>query len=316
MSVIRKDNHERRRIAAIGTWDGVHIGHAFLLDFVRSQGAERGLTPSAVTFCNHPLSIIAPDKAPVMLSSVDERVHNLEVSGVDDVILLEFDDALRSMTAREFISMLKHRYDVDAVVMGFNHRFGSDRIDSFDEYRAIGGDENVEIICAPEYRSAGRPVSSSAIRRLLADGCVEDAADALGRRYELSGTVVHGMQLGRKLGFPTANVLPDDSHKAVPGCGVYACYVVTGTGKCYKAVVNVGRRPTVCTENKISVEAYILDFAGNLYGSRITLRFVAKLRDECKFPSLEMLKTQIEHDAAVARIVLDDLSFHGREEMP
>lgn len=280
------------RAAVTGTFDGVHLGHRFLLEGLRSRAAERGLQPLALTFTDHPLALMAPDRVPAELTSGARRRALLEAEGVE-VEMLEFNEELRAMTAEEFLGMLNRRYGVELFLLGFNNRIGSDRAGAEAlAGRKIGG---VEVVAALEHPDM--VVSSSRIRGALAEGDVEAAARMLGRPYAMDGTVVGGRQLGRTIGFPTANIEPSP-RAAIPAVGVYA-----GRMLGHKAVVNVGRRPTVegRTDAPLSIEAHLLDFSGDLYGRTVELEFTRRLRGEKKFASLEELKSAIRKDVELTR---------------
>lgn len=287
-------------IAVVGTFDGVHRGHQFLLDELRTRGAAAGLSPFVMTFSTHPLAVVRPDAEPKLLTTIDERLELLGNEGVDDVVVLPFDDRLRMMSAREFMAMLRDRYRVKELLVGFNHRFGCDRLGNVDDYRRIGSGIGVDVAAAPEYRpDDGVAISSSAIRKSILEGEVAAAAKSLGRSYSISGVVGRGKQLGRTIGFPTANVVDVDSAKIMPVTGVYASKVSVD-GQSLPAVVNVGCRPTVdrSADAALTIEAHIPDFSGDLYGAPITVAFDRRIRDERRFPSLEALRSQIALDIA------------------
>lgn len=308
--ILRRGDRKQRRIAAVGMYDGVHRGHRFLIDYVCRMGEERGLTPCAVTFDSHPLTKVRPECAPAMLQTAEAKFRMLQGAGAADVIVLDFDEKLRHMSAKEFLQMLKRRWSIDTLVLGFNNGFGHDRPSTLSQYREIGQKVGVEVISAPEFRAADAQVSSSVIRQLVRDGNVTQAAALLGRRYDISGTVVHGKRLGRSLGFPTANIEPDASKPTLlPGNGVYAAVGVLADGRRCGAVVNIGCRPTVdnSINARVSIEANLLDYMGDLYGQRMTLEFVKRLRDEQKFDNLQQLKEAIKTDAAAAREALRHL---------
>lgn len=303
MIITAQHDHTRRRIAAIGTFDGVHLGHRHLVDTVCDRGRELGLTPSVVTFSNHPRRLVDPGFRIDMLMDIDERIKALSDSGIKDVIVLKFDASVRAMPAREFIRRLHADFDIDALVMGFNHRFGSDRLTDFEQYRTIGAEEGVTVIPADEYvPDCTQSVSSSAIRRMLRERRPEQAAKMMGRPYRITGVVEHGKELGRTIGFPTANVAPANPDQLIPGNGVYAADVVLPDKSRHRAILNIGHRPTVDTADApVSIEAHILDFDGNLYGKLITIEFLRFLRSERRFSSLDGLRRQLEADAAEAR---------------
>lgn len=302
MIITAQHDHTRHRIAAIGTFDGVHLGHRHLVDTVCARGRELGLTPSVVTFSNHPRRLVDPGFRIDMLMDIDERIKALSDSGIKDVIVLKFDASVRAMSSREFIRRLHADFDIDALVMGFNHRFGSDRLTDFEQYRTIGAEEGVTVIPADEYvPDCTQSVSSSAIRRMLRERCPEQAAKMMGRPYSITGVVEHGKELGRTIGFPTANVAPANPDQLIPGNGVYAADVVLPDKSRRRAILNIGHRPTVDTADApVSIEAHILDFDGDLYGKLITIEFLRFLRSERRFSSLDGLRRQLEADSAEA----------------
>ncbi|MDE6117111.1 MAG: riboflavin biosynthesis protein RibF [Duncaniella sp.] len=304
MNIITKSNTDRRRIAAVGMYDGVHLGHRFLIDYMQAEAKSRGLVPSVVTFSRHPLALVRPLEAPGLLTTLEERVRYLGDAGVEDIVLLSFNDNIRYMSAREFLGMLRKKFGIDALIVGFNNRFGHDRLEGFEQYREIGRELGIDVISAPEYRGKGAPISSSVIRKYLRTGEPEKAAQALGHHYAVRGIVVNGNQLGRTIGFPTANVVPVDSASIVPKGGVYAAFVTTPDGERRKAMVNIGFRPTVADENapgKLSIEAHIFDYVGYLYDEEVVIEFVKFMRPEKKFATTDKLKSQLADDAAAAR---------------
>lgn len=307
MKIITKSDNSRRRIAAVGMYDGVHLGHRFLLDFLKAEADKRGLTPAAITFVHHPLRVVRPLEAPALLNPPSTRVRALGDAGAEDVILMQFNDSLRRMSASEFLSMLKRKYAVDALVLGFNNRFGHDGPSRFDDYRRLGAELGIEVVAAPEYRGPCAPVSSSAIRRLLLQGEPKKAAEALGRPYRLRGLVVHGEELGRRLGFPTANIEPDEPEILIPRAGAYAAYIITPDGERRPGMVNIGFRPSVDhgdNSGRLAIEAHIFDYKGYLYDEELTVEFIDFMRGESRFASSEKLAEQLKRDAAKARKVL------------
>lgn len=291
---------DRGHIAVVGTFDGVHRGHRFLLEELRSRGEATGLSPMVVTFAAHPLSVVRPDAAPKLLTTLPERLKLLREEGACNVVVLPFDELLRQMSAREFMTMLRDSRGVKALLVGFNHRFGCDRLEELADYRRIGREIGVDVTKADEYRPAdGIAISSSAIRKNILDGDVAAAARSLGRGYSIAGTVGRGKQLGRTIGFPTANVMDVDSDKILPATGVYAATVTVGNQP-RRAVVNVGHRPTVdCSiDAPLSIEAHIPGFDDDLYGSPIEVAFDSRIRGERRFNSLDELRSQIALDIA------------------
>ena len=286
------------RIAVVGMFDGLHAGHRFLLEQLQSEGVDRGLHPLAVTFANHPLEIIAPGRAPLLLSTPDEKSSLFAGTGVEAEII-PFDDSLRLTSASDFLHMLARRYNVQAMMLGFNNRFGHDAPRDFDTYRRLALSHGIELLQAPELTIGDRHISSSAIRVLLAcEGDAGTAATMLTRPYSLAGIVAGGRQIGRTIGFPTANISLGDARKLIPKTGVYAAVATCRNGMAYPSVVNIGHRPTVekSAAAPLSVEAHLIGFDGDLYGQQLGLGFIARIRPEQRFPDLEALRCQIEDD--------------------
>lgn len=295
MTSLRTD---KARIATIGMFDGVHLGHRSLVALLSEEGRRSGLTATVFTFAGHPLALIDPKAVPPALMPIDERVSELYRAGAEDVVTLDFTDDLRRMTARDFMGRLAGDYCVKALIMGFNHRFGSDMLVGRDAYAAIGKDVGIEVIFAGEWRCSDVAVSSSAIRQELSNGAVGAAAQMLGRPYRLYGMVVEGHRIGRQMGFPTANIKLDDRHQLVPLAGAYAVDTVLPGGVVRRGMLNIGTRPTVEHDMDAlrSIEVNIFDWDGDLYGQGIKVDFIARLRDERKFASLDELRTQLEAD--------------------
>lgn len=287
-------------IATVGTFDGVHRGHREVIAALIEEGAARHLLPLLITFSNHPLQVVAPERAPGLLQTPEEKLR--ELSGCDVCVsMLSFDPELCSLTAEQWMRRLRDEFGVRAMVVGYDNTFGCDgRSLRHEDFHRIGREAGVEILDAPVLPG----ISSSAVRKAIMAGDVIAAAGMLGRRYELSGEVVAGKQLGRKLGFPTANLLVD-SRKLLPAEGVYAVTVsgAAADGSVLPGVVNIGRRPSLDDGDHLSVECHIAGFSGDLYGRRLTLGFVERLRGEEHFADLESLRRQITADAARAEAI-------------
>ncbi len=289
-----------KKAAVVGFFDGLHRGHRSLLDFARARAEARGLQPVAVTFRECPIEYLRPGSSPKLLASPAERLRALdEYLGQNSVIALDFNQELATLTAREFMQMLHDAYGVELLVVGFNNRFGSDRDKTFTDYQAIGREIGMEVERAPELTDM-KGVSSSAIRKAISEGRVDDAAVMLGRRYAITGDVQHGRQVGRTIGFPTANLRPADPRLLVPAPGVYSGTVYDAAGMRYPAMVNIGVCPTVSSEGTQTIEAHLIGFDGDLYGKTLTLEFIGRMRGERRFDSLDELKTQLEADRAEA----------------
>lgn len=293
--------------AVIGMFDGVHTGHRFLLDTLKEQAAIRELTPTVFTFPRHPLSVINPGKAPALLTTPAEKLAKLKTTGfgTGQIAFMVFDPGMKSMTAAQFMQMLNTRYGVRYILRGFNNRFGTERDLTNEDYRRIAADNGIELAEAGSFchrDNAGcPPVSSSLIRQSLLQGDIEEANAMLGVPYHLAGKVVGGKRLGRTLGFPTANLLPSDPDKLIPAGGVYFCKATPEGNAPHRAIVNIGTRPTVDGDNhQPTIEAHILDFDGDIYGRRVDLQFLSRLRSEQKFDNISQLVSQLEIDRLTA----------------
>ncbi len=288
-------------MAAIGTFDGIHTGHRAMLADLARVSAGAGFSPVAVTFSRHPLEIIAPQRAPRLLMPASERIEALR-QAAGDVIVLDFDEKMRALTAQQFMSMLRDEYNVGAIYMGFNHHFGSDRLTAFADYQATAAPLGIQLFKGSEALADGHKVSSSVIRSLVEKGDMAEAALCLGHLYTLTGIVGPGRQLGRRIGFPTANITPLEPRQAIPASGVYACYAVTPDAVRRHAVVNIGTRPTVAIDGLTTIEAHIIGFDGDLYGQKLTLEFRRRLRPERRFDNPEALAGQIARDIDDAQL--------------
>lgn len=294
-------------VATIGFFDGVHLGHRYLLRRVVELARQKGFAAMAVTFACHPREVLDTDYRPQILTTTTEKLRLLAACGVDACAVLHFDKAMSAMSSREFMEKILLRcLGVRCLLIGYDHRFGHDRNAGFADYCREGREMGIEVLPAEAYKPGGLAVSSSLVRRLLNGGLVERAAQCLGRPYSLEGKVVNGKKLGRTIGFPTANLLPYDCRKLIPARGVYAVKAMTEGGKTYPAMLNIGLRPTIDDHRGVTIETHIFDYSGDLYGTTLRLEFMERLRDEMKFPSLERLRGQLAEDARKARAVLDN----------
>ena len=291
----------QKKAVAIGFFDGVHRGHRFVFDELCRRAQAMGESPWAVTFDVHPFAVIAPERQPLLLTTLDEKIEALRSCRLDGVVVLHFDRKMADFTAERFMHEVLHEHlHVERLLVGHDHRFGRPVPgDGFERYREIGDSIGIEVdLCPPMPGEVG--LSSSAIRSLLEAGNVVAAAERLGRPYSLMGTVVHGFQNGRKLGFPTANLDLSCAEKMVPRRGSYVT-VVCSDGKQYPAMTNIGRRPTLENGEKVTIETHLLDFDGDLYGRQLEIRFKERLRDERKFDHIDALKAQLNEDAQQVR---------------
>lgn len=283
-------------------FDGVHRGHRHLLDALKHVGEQQGLKTAVVTFTGHPAATLRPGSQPPSLMSLNSRIALINELGIDEIIPLRFTKELASLTAAEFLAILKNKYGVDHLLLGFNTAMGCDRVSSPERFKEICTPLGIKVTQASEFvHPEAHRVSSTAIRRALDGGDVSLAAKLLGRPYRIEGIVEHGNAIGRQIGFPTANIKPEPS-VAIPANGVYAA-LASFDNKTFTAVVNIGNRPTVGGKSP-SIEAHLLDCNDNLYGKQLALDFIERLRNEQKFPSLNDLQKQIARDVSTARRIV------------
>jgi len=287
------------KVIAIGNFDGVHLGHQAILTTARKLAGLTG-TVVAVTFWPHPVSVLDPEKAPDLLCEIEDRVALLKHCGADEVSIVEFTKTLGSWTPDQFVERILCPLEPTAVVVGQNFRFGHGASADADTMRELARDRFE--VCVLDMLCDGGPVSSSRIRAALEDGDPQSAAKMLGRPFRYSGIVVLGDQRGRTLGFPTANLTVPSLHACVSD-GVYAGYLTCGN-QTWPAAISVGTNPTFDGVQR-RVEANALDRTDlKLYGERVGVDFVAKLRDQVHFPSKDDLVTQLAKDVAATRAIL------------
>lgn len=313
MQIIRDTSaiHPQPSVATIGFFDGVHAGHRYLIQQVKEIAAAKGLHSALVTFPVHPRKVMNADYRPELLTTPEEKTSLLADIGVDYCLMLDFTPDVSKLTAREFMSqLLKERYHVKCLVIGYDHRFGHNRSEGFEDYVRYGKEIGIEVIRAQAYTSHIEigteqhvPVSSSLIRKLLHEGEVDLAARCLKYEYFLDGTVVGGYQVGRKIGFPTANLCVDDPDKLIPADGVYAVWV-TVDGDTYMGMLNIGVRPTIDNGSNRTIEVNILHFHSDIYDKFIRLTFVKRTRPELKFASIDELIAQLHKDAEETEAIL------------
>ena len=280
-------------VATIGMFDGVHRGHQYVLGQLTACARQRGLKSLVVTFDR-------PFKQEHVLTPLDEKLALLKAAGVDRCEVLSFTPALKSLSAQQFMARLKEQWNVCVLLTGYDNRFGHNRAEGFDDYVRYGQDLGIDVL---GLRAEGT-VSSSVIRQQLAAGDVRGASAALGRYYAVKGRVVAGEHVGTGLGYPTANLRPEDALQLLPDAGVYAVQVACDGWKA--GMMNIGTRPTFGTHPQ-TLEVHVLDYAGNLYGQLLEVRFLAKIRDEHRFSSAEGLKAQLKADEAEIRKIMSAL---------
>ena len=292
---------DRKRIIALGFFDGVHRGHGALLSLCAQRAKEQNAIPAAFTFDAHPASFITGSPTPLLSTPADRAGLMRREYGIQDVIVGHYDKAMMTMPWREFITeYLVKGNSAAGLVAGHDYHFG---------YKGEGNPQRLQALCGglglgcdivPEVELEGITVSSTYIRSLIAQGEMAQAVRFLGHPHVLTGSVNHGKRLGSTLGFPTVNLrLP--AGIIVPAHGVYATRAVLADGRSFPAVTNVGVRPTVDAGDTVNVEGYLLDFDGDLYGRQVRMEFHKRLRGERKFPSMEALADEIRHNARQTR---------------
>ena len=289
--------------ATIGFFDGVHRGHRFLLEQLKKQAKEHNLPSMLITFPQFPQSVIKTGLQPELLNTFNEKIYQLSLLGIDYCLLMDFTHSFSQLTAKEFIQKkLKDEWNVRLLLIGYDHRFGKNREESFEDYLKYGRECGMEIIQASELQDVS--ISSTYIRKCLSGGKLNEANNMLSYFYRLEGKVIEGERIGSKIGFPTANLEINDKNKIIPGEGVYAAWVYFKQKK-YGGMVYIGKRPTVSTIGEKRIEVNIFDFSGDLYGETLILEFVEYLREDKQFGCLEELKKQLSHDKESTVSVLD-----------
>lgn len=274
----------------------MHRGHRFLLSQLRDTALREGRESAVVTFREHPKTVLT-GQSPALITTTDERLELLSRTGIDHIICLDF-AAVQHLTAEAFMRLLNEQYGVDILLMGYDHRFGSDRLSSIDDYIARGNAAGIRVLL--QQQAPEGAISSTRIRKALQEGRISEANELLGYSYSLSGTVVHGRGLGRQLGFPTANIAPS-ALKLIPAAGVYVTRFAglqpdkISIVNYPLSITNIGSNPTV-GNTEMTIETHIPDFRGDLYGQSVTLTFLRRIRGEQRFPSLDALRQQIADD--------------------
>jgi riboflavin kinase/FMN adenylyltransferase len=294
-------------VLALGNFDGMHRGHLKIIERVRRVAEERGATAVAMTFDPHPSKIVRPDKAPPLLMTNPQKLEALSRGGMHGVAIVRFTRELAQWDPETFVrTVLVEWLHVNEVWVGANFLFGHDRAGTFSMLRSLGARYGFRAEKIDPVRYKDFVVSSTRIRRLITEGRVDEAGALLGHHYVIEGAVVQGQQRGRGLGIPTANLCTEN--ELVPPRGVYATTVTLGS-VAYPSITNVGTRPTFENGEETVIESHLFDFDKDLYGTRLRLSFVQRLRDERKFDGIDALKTQIESDRAQARDLFDRMGM-------
>ena len=294
-------------VLALGNFDGLHRGHMKIIDRVRRRAGERGGTPAAMTFDPHPSRVLRPDKAPALLMTTEQKLEALGRAGMQGVAVVRFTQDLSLWEPEQFVrTVLVDWLHVAEVWVGANFLFGHNRAGTFSVLRTLGGRYGFRAEKIDPVRYKDFVVSSTRVRRLVSEGRVDEAAALLGHHFFVDGTVTRGAGRGRGIGFPTANICSDN--ELVPPPGVYAT-LVTRDGVVHPSITNVGFRPTFGDVDRLTIETHVFDFDRDLYGQRLRLSFVQRLRDERAFPDVDALRAQIEADCRSAQRLFGRISL-------
>ena len=288
--------------ATVGFFDGVHRGHRFLIEQLK-QLAERYHLPSLIiTFPMHPRRVLPSRYQPLLLNSFEEKLYRLSTTEVDYCHMLDFTSELSDLSAKDFIQHILHRnLHIHHLLVGYDHRFGKGRVDGFEQYKAYGHICGMSVEKAIPLLVDDIPVSSSLIRKLIQKGDVKKAKELLSYHYVIEGTVVKGNQIGRSIGFPTANIELSEKNSLLPANGVYAT-TVHMDHRSYQSMSYIGKRSSLFSNGDNRLEVHILDFDENIYDKKLNLEFIDYIRDEITFESIDDLKIQLELDRMKANI--------------
>lgn len=287
----------KKTIVTLGTFDGVHLGHTAILDRICNIAKQENLESVVLTFFPHPRLIVSNDSEIKMLNTMSEKAKLLEQKGIQNFIIHPFDKLFSELSPREFVEqILIKQLNIQKIIIGYDHKFGKNRAADFNDLIAFGNEFGFDVqeISAKQVNEVS--VSSTKIRNSLLEGNISLANDYLGYSYMLSGIVVKGNQLGRTIGFPTANIQISENYKLIPKNGVYIVTAILNN-KTIFGMMNIGVKPTL-GENLLSIEVHLLQFSEDIYGKKIQVNVIERLRDEQKFESFEALKLQLEMDKA------------------
>ena len=292
---IQSYSSEKESILTIGTFDGVHIGHNKILTKLVEESKKNNLSSLIMTFFPHPRIVLQKSEEIKMIDTMDEKIHLFEKTGVDNLIIQPFDENFSKIRAKEFVEeILVKKLKIKHIIIGYDHRFGKDREASVEDLKKFGLNYmfTVEEIAAQEIHSIA--ISSTKIRNAILKGEIKKCNEYLGRNFMLTGKVVHGDGLGKKINFPTANIQIKEPYKIIPKNGVYLAKTIFNSN-IYFGMMNIGVRPTIGGKNK-SLEVYFFNFKNNIYDKTISIEIINKIRDEEKFSSIDELKTQLKKD--------------------
>ncbi len=296
-------------VATLGFFDGVHLGHRFLIEQVINEARVMELPSIVITFDRHPREVLHQDYQPELLTTLDSKLTLLEHTGVNRVVVLRFDETMAQLSAKDFMTrVLRDQLNVVKLVIGYDNRFGHNQSEGFDDYVQYGREMGMDVVHSSAFKLNGIEISSSVVRSFLKEGEIELANRCLGYPYTITGKVVDGYKIGRKMGYPTANLDTQSSGQLVPADGVYATKVCIGdTENGLPGMTDIGTRPTFGGQKR-TLETYIFNFNENIYGRRISLSFIKHIRKERKFDNVTLLVEQLKKDESI----IEDL-FNNKE---
>jgi len=300
----------KKPVLTIGTYDGVHLGHQKILDFLKQKAEQEKGESVVFTFYPHPRMVLFPDDHNLeLLQTIDERIDKLSKLGIDHLIVFPFTKEFSRLSAVEFVrDILVNEINIHTLVIGYDHQFGRNREGSKHVLYELAPIYNFNIVEIPAFLKDEIKISSTKIRNALKKGEVQIANKYLGENYSIKGIVVHGDKIGADIGFPTANIQVKEDYKLIPENGVYAVKVFVNDCE-FSAMLNIGIRPTISGNGEKRIEVHIFDFNKNIYDSKIKVEFVKRIRNEKTFTNLEELKKQLTIDESKCRTILGDYSY-------
>ncbi|MBC7554374.1 MAG: bifunctional riboflavin kinase/FAD synthetase [Taibaiella sp.] len=295
-------------VLTVGTFDGVHKGHKAILNEVAAHAAAAGGESVLITFDPHPRKLLFPHQPLGIITPLAQKLQLIQEAGIAHVVVIPFTREFANCSVKDYIEkILVNLIHPKSIVLGYDHRFGHDRLGNIDTLKHYAQKHNYELIEIPAQLIDEAAVSSTRIRKAIKDGRMEEVAHMLGRQYPVKGTVVHGRKLGRTIGYPTVNLEPLDAEQIIPAMGIYAIQAIHNA-QLYNGMLSIGFNPTVTDKKELKIEANLFDFDQEIYGDEIEIAFVKKLRDERKFDSLESLRRQLHADKQDSLKVLHELT--------
>ena len=304
---IREIEYDKRTAVSVGTFDGVHSGHRKIIDKLNSVRDSKGLRSVLITFDPHPQIVLKNRAKDIrILSTLEEKLEIFSQLSIDIVYVINFTKDFANTTADDFYkNYLIEKIGLNDLVLGYDHMFGKNREGNYDTLKELSAKYEFTVDRVDEYKPDDFHISSSVLRELLsAEGNVKKAAIILGRNYSIEGRVVEGKKLGRELGYPTANIKVTDEFKLIPAIGIYAVEVILN-GNTYSGMMSIGRNPTVTDDKSIKLEVNIFDFNDDIYGEKIKIGFIDRIREEIKFENIDKLRTQLHSDKKISLEILN-----------